>query len=64
MKKHPYYDEEDIKVPVTTEEIPVEEFGCYYCWDNYKKKDKELFFLDAANNMRICDYCPACGRKF
>jgi hypothetical protein len=29
-----------------------------------KKNEKELFFLDAANNMRICNYCPSCGRKY
>lgn len=35
---------------------------CGFCWDRKKQKDKELFFLDAANNMRICIYCPHCGR--
>ena len=39
-----------------------EEFGCGFCWDKRKEINKELFFLDAANNMRICIYCPYCGR--
>jgi hypothetical protein len=44
--------------------VTEEEFGCGFCWDRRKKKEKELFFLDAANNMRICNYCPSCGRKY
>lgn len=40
------------------------EFGCGFCWDKRKNKSKELYFLDAANNMRVCTYCPSCGRKF
>ena len=40
------------------------EFGCGFCWDKRKQRDKELFFLDAANNLRICNYCPSCGRKY
>lgn len=40
-----------------------EEFGCGFCWDKRKQKEKELFFLDVANNMRPCTYCPSCGRK-
>lgn len=39
-----------------------EEFGCGFCWDKKREKNKELFFLDAANNMRICVFCPYCGR--
>lgn len=46
--------------PVETDE----EFGCGFCWDKRKQKSKELFFLDAANNMRICKYCPSCGREY
>ena len=42
----------------------VEEIGCGYCWDRKRKKEKELFFLDAANNMRVCIYCPYCGRRY
>lgn len=45
--------------PITEEEI-----GCGFCWDKKKKQEKELFFLDAANNMRVCNYCPYCGRKY
>lgn len=41
-----------------------EEFGCMYCWDKRKKKDKDIYFFDTANNMRISNYCPYCGRKF
>ena len=41
------------------------EIGCFYCYDNKKKKEKEqLYFFDAANNLKICDYCPKCGRKY
>lgn len=40
-----------------------QDFGCPYCWDRRKEKTKELFFLDAANNMRICNFCPYCGRN-
>lgn len=43
----------------------MEEFGCAYCWDAKKNKEKDyLFFFDAANNFRQCDYCPKCGRKY
>ena len=43
----------------------MDEFGCPYCWDWKKKKEKEqLYFFDAANNYKICDYCPKCGRKY
>lgn len=41
-----------------------QEFGCGFCWDRKKNRSKELFFLDAANNMRVCDFCPSCGRKY
>ena len=41
-----------------------EDFGCFYCWDQKRKKEKELYFFDAANNMRLCEYCPKCGRKY
>ena len=54
-----FYDEESYKA--SQEPTPVkieEEFGCGFCWE------KELFFLDAANNMRVCSYCPSCGRKY
>jgi hypothetical protein len=43
----------------------MDEYGCAYCWDAKKKKEKEQFyFFDAANNLRQCDYCPKCGRKY
>lgn len=45
------------------EQLSIEEIGCGFCWDKKRKKNKELFFLDAANNMRICTYCPSCGRE-
>ena len=43
----------------------MDEFGCFYCWDSRKKKEKPvLFFFDAANNLRECEYCPKCGRHY
>ena len=43
----------------------MEEYGCFYCWDNRKKQEKQqLYFLDKANNLKLCDYCPKCGRKY
>lgn len=43
----------------------MEEYGCSYCWDARKKQEKPvLFFFDAANNYRECEYCPKCGRKY
>ena len=47
----------------------MEEFGCPYCWDGRKKKEKEylwffFFFFNSANNLRECEYCPKCGRKY
>lgn len=43
----------------------MEEFGCGYCWDAAHHKEKpELWFFDAANNYRRCEYCPKCGRKY
>ena len=48
-----------------TEQTYVGEIGCFYCHDNKKHKEKEeLYFFDAANNLRQCDYCPKCGRKY
>lgn len=40
-----------------------QDFGCGYCWDARKKVAIELYFFDRANNMRLCEYCPSCGRK-
>ena len=66
MKK--YYSEQDFyedEYNTNTQQQQEEElFGCNFCWDSRKKKDKELFFLDQANNMRICNFCPYCGRKY
>lgn len=45
-------------------ELQEEEQFCDYCWDRKKQKDKELFFLDKANNLRICHFCPNCGRAY
>lgn len=54
-----YYEEE------THDETPVvEEEYCAFCWDKRKRVRKELFFLDKANNMRLCLYCPNCGRAY
>ena len=50
-----------MKYNIENESI-IEEIGCGFCWDKKRKKNKELFFLDAANNMRICNFCPYCGR--
>lgn len=46
------------------EEAQLEEEYCDFCWDRKKKRDKELFFLDKANNLRICSFCPNCGRAY
>lgn len=60
-----YYNEESYKASQeTTQEEVVEEIGCGFCWDKKRKRDKELFFLDNANNMRVCNFCPYCGRKY
>lgn len=67
MKKR-YYQEDEYEdlyeKPQTSFTLAEPEFGCGFCWDKRKNKSKELYFLDAANNMRICTYCPSCGRKF
>lgn len=63
-----YYDEESYYASQSAESASAsvinEEIGCGFCWDRKRKKEKELFFLDAANNMRICTFCPSCGRKY
>ena len=53
---------EEMLAPKDT--IAEPEFGCGFCWDKRKQRSKELFFIDAANNMRICNYCPYCGRAY
>ena len=48
-----------------SEQIYEGEIGCFYCYDNKKQKEKEeLYFFDAANNLKVCEYCPKCGRKY
>ena len=60
-----YYEEDDYEQqPATAWRAHEQEIGCGYCWDARKKNNIELYFLDRANNMRVCDYCPSCGRKF
>ena len=54
------YNDED---KVLSSKRVEEEFGCGFCWDKRKKQTKELYFLDAANNMRVCTFCPSCGRE-
>ena len=56
-----YSDEEFLASQENQQEIEVE-FGCGFCYDKRKKKNKELFFFDQANNLRVCVYCPYCGR--
>ncbi len=46
--------------PLQQEEI----VRCRFCWDDKKKKDRPLTFFDQANNLRTCNYCPWCGRKY
>ena len=57
-----YYNDEEAYENVL--EQPATEEYCDFCWDRKKKKDKELFFLDKANNLRLCSYCPNCGRAY
>lgn len=56
-----YKEEEEMKEKNTSSSL---EFGCQFCWDSRVKKEKELSFFDHANNLRICKYCPWCGRKY
>lgn len=42
---------------------PQEEERCGFCYDNKKKANIDLYFFDRANNMRLCKYCPYCGRS-
>jgi len=58
-----YSDEEFLASQDTQQRLEAEdEFGCNFCYDKRKKKNKELFFFDQANNLRVCVYCPYCGR--
>lgn len=56
-----YYEEDYVEEATPVQEL---EYGCKFCWDGRVKKEKELFFFDQANNMRICLFCPNCGRKY
>lgn len=61
-----YYDDDfyEEEKPIKQAWRPtIQEIGCGYCYDNRTKKDIEIYFFDRANNMRICDYCPSCGRQ-
>ncbi len=55
------YNDED---KVLSSKRVEEEFGCGFCWDKRKEQDKELYFFDAANNLRLCRFCPNCGRPY
>lgn len=61
-----YYSEQEYYESQQSEPKTIidEDFGCGFCWDKRRNKEKELFFLDNANNMRICTYCPSCGRRY
>lgn len=54
-----YYEAEEEIQPTQ-----LEEEYCDFCWDRKKKRSKELFFLDKANNLRLCSFCPNCGRAY
>lgn len=58
--KQEYYESQQFEPKVTIDN----EIGCGFCWDKKRNKEKELFFLDNANNMRVCTYCPSCGREY
>ena len=57
-----YYEAEELW-PQEQPQLEEEQY-CNFCWDKKKKCDKELFFLDKANNLRICSFCPNCGRAY
>lgn len=60
-----YYERYDQDFDVNyNNECVEEEYGCTYCWDKRKKTEKQLFFFDHANNLRVCHYCPNCGRQY
>ena len=53
------------KIETNKEFITPIDFGCPYCWDKKKDQSKPpLYFFDAANNLRLCNFCPNCGRKY
>lgn len=63
-----YYDEEEDFYEEASQEddflTEEEEYGCLFCWDKKKNREFELYFFDRANNLRICKYCPNCGRPY
>ena len=61
-KRYIDYDDESYEESDTFQKQE-EEFGCNFCWDKRRKQSKELYFFDAANNMRLCIFCPFCGRN-
>ena len=63
-KNYDYDDYDSFNEEESQQSLYEEQFGCGFCWDKKKKKNKELFFIDNANNMRVCNYCPYCGRKY
>jgi len=58
-----YYDY-DTDEETTEEVVTTEEYGCPFCWDKRTRRERELSYFDHANNLRICRYCPNCGRKY
>ena len=58
------YDFYAVDYSTENEEEVVQEIGCGFCWDKRKSENIELWFIDRANNMRLCSYCPSCGRKY
>ncbi len=58
------YVEVKMNVPKPAYRANAQTFGCSFCWDSRKKQNIELFFLDKANNLRTCNFCPYCGRSY
>ena len=59
-----FYNEKDYKEFQEETQTVIPDFGCGFCWDKKRNIEKELFFLDKANNLRVCYFCPNCGRKY
>lgn len=64
MKKVYFDDDEFEERTQQPENYNMNTFGCGFCWNAKRNQSKELYFLDAANNMRVCLFCPYCGRKY
>lgn len=56
----------DMEMETENDEVAVvEEIGCKFCWDSRKQREKKrMTFFDPANNMRLCKFCPWCGRPY